>query len=92
MGLVFSISQFFITKMARANKWMRKKVPSYSNSSLFAESAHIAVSKIFKGHFFMFLQASRTTSPPQTKKVSMKKEPAETVPPPKLPSGGGAKG
>merc|ERR1719362_520616 len=36
--------------------------------------------------------ASRTTSPPPTKKVSMKKEPAEPIPPPKLPSGGGAKG
>ena len=38
------------------------------------------------------LQASRTTSPPPTKKVSMKKEPAEPIPPPKLPSGGAAKG
>ena len=34
MGLVFSISHFFITKTARANKWMRKKIPSCSNSAL----------------------------------------------------------
>ena len=33
VGLVFSISHFFITKMARANKWMRKKIPSCSNSA-----------------------------------------------------------
>ena len=34
VGLAFSISHFFITKTARANKWMRKKIPSYSNSAL----------------------------------------------------------
>ena len=34
LGLVFSISHFFIIKTARANKWMRKKIPSCSNSAL----------------------------------------------------------
>ena len=34
VGLVFLISHFFITKTARANKWMRKKIPSCSNSAL----------------------------------------------------------
>ena len=34
VGLVFSISNFFITKTSLANKWMRKKIPSCSNSSL----------------------------------------------------------
>ena len=27
VGLVFLISNFFITKMSLANKWMRKKIP-----------------------------------------------------------------
>ena len=34
VGLVFSISHFFITKTARANKSMGKKIPSCSNSAL----------------------------------------------------------
>ena len=34
VGLVFSISNFFITKTLLANKWMRKKIPSCSNSAL----------------------------------------------------------
>ena len=34
MGLVFFISHFFIIKTAPANKWMRKKIPSCSNSAL----------------------------------------------------------
>ena len=34
VGLVFSISNFFITKTPLANKWMRKKIPSCSNSAL----------------------------------------------------------
>ena len=34
VGLVFSISNFFITKMSLANKWMKKKIPSFSNSAL----------------------------------------------------------
>ena len=34
VGLVFSISNFFITKTSLANKWMRKKIPSCSNSAL----------------------------------------------------------
>ena len=32
MSLVFSISNFFITKTSQANKWMRKEIPSCSNS------------------------------------------------------------
>ena len=34
MGLVFLISNFFITKTSLANKWMRKKILSCSNSAL----------------------------------------------------------
>ena len=34
VGLVFSISNFFITKTSLANRWMRKKTPSFSNSAL----------------------------------------------------------
>ena len=33
VGLVFWISNFFITETALANKWMRKKIHSYSNSA-----------------------------------------------------------
>jgi hypothetical protein len=34
VGLVFSNSNFFITKRSLANKWMRKKILSCSNSAL----------------------------------------------------------
>ena len=34
VGLVFLISNFFITKMSLANNWMRKKALSCSNSAL----------------------------------------------------------
>ena len=34
MALVFSIYNFFNTKTSLANKWMRKKLPSCSNSAL----------------------------------------------------------
>ena len=34
VGLVFSISNFFITKTTLANNWRRKKIPSYSYSAL----------------------------------------------------------
>ena len=34
VGLVFSISNFFITKTSLANKWTRKKIPSCSNLAL----------------------------------------------------------
>ena len=34
VGLVFSISNFFITKTSLANNWRRKKIPSSSNSAL----------------------------------------------------------
>jgi hypothetical protein len=34
VGLVFSISNFFCNKMSLANKWMRKKIPTCSNSAL----------------------------------------------------------
>ena len=34
MVLVSSISNFFINKISRANKWTRKKIPTCSNSSL----------------------------------------------------------
>ena len=34
VGLVFSISNFFITKTSLANNWRRKKIPSCSNSAL----------------------------------------------------------
>ena len=34
MGLVFSISNFFINKISHANKWMRKKIPTCSNLAL----------------------------------------------------------
>ena len=33
VGLVFSISDFFITKTSLANKWRRKIIPSHSNSA-----------------------------------------------------------
>ena len=33
-GLVFLISNFFNNKTSLANKWMRKKIPSCSNSAL----------------------------------------------------------
>ena len=33
VGLVFSISIFVITRTSPANKWMRKKIPSCSNSA-----------------------------------------------------------
>ena len=32
--LVSSISNFFINKMSLANKWMRKKIPSFCNLAL----------------------------------------------------------
>ena len=34
VGLVFSISNFFIAKTSLANNWRRKKIPSCSNSAL----------------------------------------------------------
>ena len=34
VGLVFSISHFFITKTPLANNWRRKKIPSCSYSAL----------------------------------------------------------
>ena len=34
VGLVFSISNFFIAKMPLANNWRRKKIPSCSYSAL----------------------------------------------------------
>ena len=34
VALVSSISNFFINKIALANKWMRKIIPSHSNSAL----------------------------------------------------------
>ena len=34
VGLVFSISNFFITKTSLANNWRRKKIPSCSNLAL----------------------------------------------------------
>ena len=34
VGLVFSITNFFITKTSLANKLMRKRIPSFSNSAL----------------------------------------------------------
>ena len=34
VGLVFSISNFFITKTSLANNWRRKKIPSSSYSAL----------------------------------------------------------
>ena len=37
VDLVFSIFNFFITKTTLANIWMRKKIPSCSNSALAAE-------------------------------------------------------
>ena len=35
VGLVFSISNFFITKTPLANNWRRKKIPSCSYSALY---------------------------------------------------------
>ena len=34
LGLVFSISNFFIAKTSLANNWRRKKIPSCSYSAL----------------------------------------------------------
>ena len=34
MVLVSSISNFFVIKMSLANKWMRKKIPSFCNLAL----------------------------------------------------------
>ena len=39
MGLVFSISNFFITKTPLANNWRRKKMPSCSYSALVHSAA-----------------------------------------------------
>ena len=39
--LVFSISNSFITKPSLSNKWMRKKIPSGSNSALLMESSDV---------------------------------------------------
>ena len=33
MGLVFSISNSFLNRISHANKWMRKKLPTCSNSA-----------------------------------------------------------
>ena len=38
MVLVSSISSFFINKMSLANKWTRKKIPSFCNLALWAVS------------------------------------------------------
>ena len=38
--LVSSISNFFINKMALANKWMRKKIPSFCNLALLEDSLY----------------------------------------------------
>ena len=36
IGLIVSlISDFFSNKISRANKWMRKKIPTHSNSALY---------------------------------------------------------
>jgi hypothetical protein len=35
VALVSSIFKFFLNKIALANKWMRKTIPSRSNSALF---------------------------------------------------------
>ena len=34
VGLFFSVSNFFINKISHANRWMRKKIPTCSNSAL----------------------------------------------------------
>ena len=53
VGLVFSISNFFITKTSLANKWMRKKIPSCSNSALVENfkclqaSARVSIIKLY---------------------------------------------
>ena len=49
-GLVFSISIFFITKMFLANKWMRKEIPSCSNSALFISSSYWNPQKQVENH------------------------------------------
>ena len=40
VALVSSIFNFFINKIALANKWMRKKIPSRSNSALVVKSLY----------------------------------------------------
>ena len=46
VGLVFSISNFFITKTSLANKWMRKEIPSCSNSALMSQRCENAEKSI----------------------------------------------
>ena len=40
MGLVFSISNFFINKTYQANNWSAKKIPSCANSALVKPTAY----------------------------------------------------
>ena len=40
VALVSSIFNFFINKIALANKWMRKIIPSRSNSALVVKSLY----------------------------------------------------
>ena len=47
VGLVFSISNFFINKTSLANKWMRKKIPSCSNPALGLEYNDFSTSRIW---------------------------------------------
>ena len=52
--LVSSIANFFINKMSLANKWMRKKIPSFCNLALVAKSQLIseAISPKKRIHIF----------------------------------------
>ena len=54
MGLVFFISNFYITKTSLANKWMRKEIPSCSNSALVASQIlHAAFLRHCVGTYFL---------------------------------------
>ena len=59
MGLVFSISNFFITETSLANKWIRKKIPSCSNSAL-VHYAHECTNTIAAVAFYIPRRMSRT--------------------------------
>ena len=47
VGLVFSISNFFITKTSLANIWRRKKIPSFLNSALWQFLIYFLLSNLF---------------------------------------------
>ena len=52
VGLIFSISNFFITKMPLVNNWRRKKIPSCSYLALETRRVHHFVTNNVPNIFF----------------------------------------